>query len=98
MMRADPAALRAASAGARSLADELPTFADDVANTARAAAAGCPGFATGAALVAVADAWRARLVAVGGELGKTAAVLGATADGDEAADRSAADAFDGAAR
>ncbi|MEU8132053.1 hypothetical protein [Streptodolium elevatio] len=98
MMRADPAALRAASAGAQHLAAELPVLADDVVSSAQAVSAGCPGFATGAALVAVADAWRARLAAVGGAFANTAAVLTATADSDESADRAAAEVFDGAVR
>lgn len=98
MMRADPAVLRAAAADAQRLADELPLLADEVVAGARAAAAGCPGFATGAALAAVADAWRARLASVGGEFGRTAAVLNETADNDEGADRTTAAVFDAAAR
>lgn len=97
MMRADPATLRAASAGARRLAAELPVLADDVVAGAQAASADCPGFATGAALVGVADAWRARLASVGRAFGQTAAVLTATADSDESADSWAAAVFDSAA-
>ncbi|MCF2526457.1 hypothetical protein [Yinghuangia soli] len=95
-MRADPAVLRAASAGAREIAADLPRLTDRVAESARAAAAGCPGFATAAALVDVATAWQARLVAAGGSFARTADNLAATAQRDEQTDRTAAAAFDAA--
>lgn len=97
-MRADPAVLRAASAGARELAADLPRLADQVAESARAAAAGCPGFATAAALVEVAEAWRGRLAAAGGAFARTADNLAATAARDEQTDHAAAAAFRAAAR
>jgi hypothetical protein len=87
MMRAEPAALRAASASARRLAEELPRLTDQVTATAHAAAADCPGFATAAALTEVARSWQARLAAVSASFARAADGLGATADRDTAADR-----------
>jgi hypothetical protein len=96
-MRVDPAALRAASDHARRLSDELPRLAETVTASAHDAAAGCPGFTTAAALVEVADAWRARLAAVGGAFGHTAVRLATTAHRDAGADRAQAAVYHAAA-
>lgn len=97
-MRVDPAALRTASANACGIADEIPRLAERVTSGATEAAAGCPGFAVGDALVQVATAWQSRLTAVGGQFAESAAKLADTADNDEQADRSAAHVLDGAGR
>ncbi|NUU23931.1 MAG: hypothetical protein HOV68_20875 [Streptomycetaceae bacterium] len=97
MIRVDPAALRAASDSARQLSDQLPRMSDAVTASAQDAASSCPGFITATALVEVADAWRARLAAVGGAFAQTAANLATTADRDEATDRAQAAVYQAAA-